>query len=100
MSSPSYTLEMFVKHFRAICDAVILHCVREKTQKTQAASLLLDHGNARFAVMERSSGQASAKLHPSILLLSLSYTIIIPCPAWEQDNPACAATAARILRHN
>ena len=57
MSSPSYTLDMFVEHFRAICDAVILHCVQERTQKTQAASLLLDHGNARFAAMERSSGQ-------------------------------------------
>ncbi len=58
MSTPSYTMEMFVEHFRAICDAVILHCVREKTQKTQAASLLLDHGNARFAATERSSGRA------------------------------------------
>ena len=58
MSSPSYTLDMFVEHFRAMCDAVILHCVHERTQKTQAASLLLDHGNARFVAIERSSGQA------------------------------------------
>lgn len=80
MSSPSYTLEMFIEHFRAICDAVILYCVREKTQKTQAASLLLDHGNARFAAIERSSGWAltnsrlglSTKLflHSSIALLT------------------------------
>ncbi len=58
MSSPSYTLELFMEHFRSICDAVILYCVREKTQKTQAASLLLDHGNARFAALYRSTGRA------------------------------------------
>ena len=86
MSSPSYTLEMFVEHFRAICDAVILHCVREKTQKTQAASLLLDHGNARFAVMERSSGRAPTISHPAILILNVSYFILEPSSQLESNT--------------
>ena len=68
MSSPSYSLEMFIEHFRAICDAVILYCVRERTQKTQAASLLLDHGNARFAAMERLAGRALTNLQVGLCL--------------------------------
>ena len=64
MSSPGYTLDMFTDHFRSICEAVILHCVREKKQKTQALSLLLDHGNSRFAALERSSGLSALDLHP------------------------------------
>ena len=89
MSSPSYTLDMFMEHFRAICDAVILYCVRERTQKTQAASLLLDHGNARFAAMERSSGCAltssrfgltiQLSLHSSIALLTPVCSITLVC---------------------
>ena len=63
MSSPGYTLDMFTDHFRSICEAVILHCVREKKQKTQALSLLLDHGNSRFAALERSSGLGASDLH-------------------------------------
>ena len=63
MSSPGYTLDMFTDHFRSICEVVILHCVREKKQKTQALSLLLDHGNSRFAALERSSGMSALDLH-------------------------------------
>ncbi len=63
MSSPGYTLDMFTDHFRSICEAVILHCVREKKQKTQALSLLLDHGNSRFAALERSSGPNALEVH-------------------------------------
>lgn len=79
MTSPTYTLEMFIEHFRAICDAVILYCVREKTQKTQAASLLLDHGNSRFAALDRSG---RALCHNSAMTIDIVILVTPrPCPS-------------------